>query len=1094
MTRNGWLVVSLAGLLGLSLLTALPLAGRPAPAIILDGLRDAEYVALAEDPAGDLGIPGSPDTAWTDLTTLYVAADETNLYIYVDLPDYAQDDSSGEIGLALETTGDLPNSGGAGDPWGNAITYAYTSIYHNIGRPPVSTTHTLLPDAVIRGNIPGITGHPFDQNNGWTELRLWDGSGWSGAGENWGGIPAGGQIGSHIAYANHNGVELAIPFADLGGSPGSTIHLEFYTTQKSTAKGVYDTLPSDNQSQGWDDPTVQRHLATYEGVLLTPTPTATPSPGPSPTPTASPTAGPTPTPPSPGPCSGAAPGDGDILTDQVYHNSRQRAYRDPFGPIPQDGYALLRLRVCANDVEQVEAWVWETGDPLPSPSHIYTATVVGYDPAGPYDIWEVQVPAPDILIDQWYQFRVVDGARSGYYHVLPDSGNGGPGAWSDSLLDLSWRLGTYLAGFETPAWVQDAVIYQIFPDRFRNGNPANDPAEGSTLYGPETCSGSPCVVELHDNWLDPPNQPPFGVDFSGGDLEGVLEKLPYLADLGINTIYFNPIFEASSNHGYDTNDYYAVREILGGDAAFDQLVAAAQGYGIRIVLDGVFNHAGSDSRYMDGYAYQYGWNKWPDVGACESASSPYRGMFVSGGTPIDCDGGWHWNGWWGFETIPEWAENDETKEFFFRGGSPHSPGGVAVAAYWVDRGAAGWRFDVAQDISHAWWKEMRPFVKGHLSSTLMLGEVTAGCMDWSDYLRGDELDAVMNYCFRDWAIGLGNGNPPSQFDAAFTAFREQYPKPAVYAMMNLLDSHDTARALNMLGEDKRRLKLVVLLQMTLPGAPSVYYGDEVGLSGSGDPDCRRPYPWADQGGNPDLDLLAHYRTVIGIRRQHSALRGGAMETLLVDTHLYAYIRYDEQEYVVVVLNNGSTDSTARVPVGAYLEEGTVLTDTLNGGTHTVEGGDLYLSVPAHWGAILVATPPLPQPDLSTSDKAAPPVAAAGQAITYTLTLRNTGTASATVALTDTPPLSVTVLTDSLPGDVAWDGVHLRWSGVVPAGAEVARSFAVRIEAVVPPGTVLTNTLEIDDGAGGQLTRYASTRVQAGGWQVYLPLVARGGGW
>ncbi|MBN1483715.1 MAG: DUF11 domain-containing protein [Chloroflexia bacterium] len=1078
------LILALAVILPLS---AGPLAPKsPQADIVLDGLLDGEYVLLAQDPAGDQDIPGSPDTAWTDLTELYTAEDGSNLYVYVILPGYALSTSSGEIGLALDTSGDVPDSGGEGDPWGRAISYNYRSIYYNAGSTPISTTYTVLPDAVIRGNIPGIGGHPFDDNNGWTELLTWNGTAWTGFGSNWGGLGPGQQIGIHIAYADGQGVELAIPYADLGISPGSTVHLEFYSTQKSMAKGAYDTVPSDDQSAGWDDPTTQFHLASHGSAgppptatagpsptpTNTPTPTPTPSPGPSPTPTPTPT-------PGQGPCSGAGPGDGAIVTAEIYHNSRKLAWRDPFGPIPQDGAATLWLQVCQGDVEAVEALVWETGDPLNDPSHTYGAAVSGYDPSGPYDIWEVQVPGPAALVDQWYQFRISDGGYSGYYHVLPDSGNSGPGDWSDSLIDRSWRLGTYLAGFENAGWIEDAVIYQIFPDRFRNGNPANDPVEGTTVYGPHTCDGGPCVVDLHDTWTELPTNPPFGVDFFGGDLEGVVEKLPYLDELGINLIYFNPVFAASSNHGYDANDYYAIRDDFGGDAAFEQLVAAAEPYGIRVILDGCFNHTGSDSRYMDAY----GADRWPPPdGACESAGSPFREWYTEGSSGQDvCDGGWGWYGWWGFETIPELQEIDPVKDFIYRGGSPYSPDGVAVSQYWVEQGSAGWRFDVAQDISHDWWAEMRPYVKGHSSQTLMLGEVTAGCMDWSSYLRGDQLDAVMNYCFRDWAISWANGNPPSAFDSAFTAFRAQYPRPAVYSMMNLLDSHDTARALNLLGEDKARLKLAALLQMTLPGAPSVYYGDDVGVSGGRDPDCRRTYPWADQDGSPDLDLLAHYQTVIGIRNAHSALRGGEMETLLVDdgSHLYSFIRWDEGERVVVVLNNGSGSQAAAIPVGDYLEDGSVLTDTLNGGSHSVQAGTLSLDVAGQWGAILVTGAAAPRPDLSNSAKGAPATALAGDTITYTLTLRNSGGAPAAASLTDTLPLSVTVLTASLPAGMSYDGGALRWSGDVAPGAEVSLPFQAVIDPNVPGETQLLNRVEIDDGAGGAWTRQAGTRVLAG---------------
>jgi hypothetical protein len=225
------------------------------PDIYLDGLRDVGYVQLANDPISDLANPGPggwEGTQWTDQTALYVADDGTNFFVYVDLPGYDLSLSSGEIALVIDTTGDIPNSGGDSDPWLNPIVYAYDSLNHNVGSTPLPATNIVLPDVIVRGNIPGIPASPpsKDQNNGWTELRVWNGSQWTGGSLNWGGIPQGGQVGSHIAYADGQGVEIAIPWAELGVPPGSTLTLEFYATQKQDiaplppgwTKGAYDTV------------------------------------------------------------------------------------------------------------------------------------------------------------------------------------------------------------------------------------------------------------------------------------------------------------------------------------------------------------------------------------------------------------------------------------------------------------------------------------------------------------------------------------------------------------------------------------------------------------------------------------------------------------------------------------------------------------------------------------------------------------------------------------------------------------------------------------------------------------------------------------
>ena len=1105
------------------------------PTLALDGLRDASYTLLAQDPSGDLANPGPggwAGTTWTDLTDLYVYDDGSNLWVYVALPNYAKTISSGEIGLVMDVTGDQPNSGGTVDPWGRSITFAYNSTHNNVGETPQSPTNTILPDKIIRGNIPGISGNPPDDNNGWTELRTWNGNNWNtGASVNWGGITGGGQIGSRVAYANNQGVEFMIPWSDLGVTAGSTVHLQFFATQKSPSKGAFDTVPSDDQSTGWDDPTTQTHLATFGGAPLTPpqppafihatdgsyadkvriswsvstgassyqiyradTPTGTKTLlGSSPTsPFDDTTALPgttysywvkavnqigssdfsisdtgyrnigTPLSPptnvqatdgtianyvqiswnsvpgasnynvyrstnpqgppillnfstaspfndwnaapgtiyyywvtsvnangeslfslsdsgylgsSPTNCSNSVPGDGQISTAEIFHDSTLSAYRDPLGNIEPTGSARLRLRACHNDLSGVQVMVWKTGDPLASPSYTYPAAVRSV--ADGYDYWEFDVPGNSI--DQWYQFRITDGSSTGYYRVA-GTNNSGPGVWSSSLIDRSWKLGTASGGgggvsdYYVPDWMKDAIIYQIFPDRFRNGNTSNDTYNTNhTVYGPTTCNGGPCQP-YQTAWLNPVIQDPnFGIEFKGGDLEGITQKINsgYFDDLGINVLYLNPIFESSSNHGYDTNDYYNVRNGFGGNAAFAALMTAANAHGIRVILDGVYNHVGSDSKYMDGYGY----NRWPNdppygPGACEAAN-PYRSWFTTGGQGSGCSDGWGWKGWYNYETIPELVENDAVKNFFYRGGSPQSPGGVSVNQYWINQGTAGWRYDVAQDITLSWWADMRPYVKdpalGGDPDVLMLAEVTGGCASglYQQYLTPNGVDSVMNYCFRDWVRGFANGDSPASFDNSLNGYRQSIPPSPFYAQMNLISSHDSPRLLSQLNDNKARLKLAVILQMTIPGAPSVYYGDEVGMSGTGDPSNRNAYPWADLGGSPDTALYNHFKTMITMRRDHSALRRGDMATLTT-SGAYAFIRWDSNEIIVVALNN--TESAANnvtIPVSSYLSDGAVLTDLLNGGTVTVSGGNLVVSIPAQWGKVLRIANPNPPPATPT---------------------------------------------------------------------------------------------------------------------------------
>ncbi|HZU86573.1 MAG TPA: alpha-amylase family glycosyl hydrolase, partial [Anaerolineaceae bacterium] len=685
-------------------------------AIVLDGTRDSGYTLLAQDAVGDLANPGPGSwsgTAWTDLSNLYVADDGTNFWVFIDLPAYSQTGSSGEITLVIDKDGDNSSGGGGtNDPWGSAVSYNYNSLYNNVGQTSQLVGMTVHPDFVVRGNLPGISGNPPDENNGWTELRIWNGSSWNGASSNWGGITAGAQIGSKIAYANNQGLEFKIPWADLGLPAGSMVNLQFYALQKGSTRGAYDTVPSDDQSNGWNDPTSQTKLATFGGSSeppLAPTnvqatdgsfadkvritwqiSTGTASYdvyraltadgskvllgnataalmddttavagttyyywvkaknaggesdfstadsgyrnisqpldapvsvqasdgtftdkvavtwgmvneatsydvyrsdilggsktllGNTTTISYNDITGAANVPyyywvkaknassesdfsvadsgyrnsPNPTSCEGAESGDGTISTAEIFHDSTLLDYRNPLGNIAPDGTATLRLRVCHNDVQQVKVWVWKTGDPLATPSNKYLAAVGSI--ADGYDYWEISVPGPGSVTDQWYQFEITDGARSGFYRVA-GTNNTGPGVWNDIQVDRSWKLGTSSGGgtgdYYVPDWMKDAVIYQIFPDRFRNGNTANDILLTNHLvYGPTTCGGTTCQPYL-TSWNNFVVQDPnYGIEFKGGDLEGVTQKINagYFDDLGINVIYLNPVFDASSNHGYDT--------------------------------------------------------------------------------------------------------------------------------------------------------------------------------------------------------------------------------------------------------------------------------------------------------------------------------------------------------------------------------------------------------------------------------------------------------------------------------------------------------------------------------------------------------------
>jgi cyclomaltodextrinase len=420
---------------------------------------------------------------------------------------------------------------------------------------------------------------------------------------------------------------------------------------------------------------------------------------------------------------------------------------------------------------------------------------------------------------------------------------------------------------------------------------------------------------LHSTWNEPVEDARatgfFNRDFFGGDLQGVTEELDYLKSLGVDAIWLTPIFTARSNHRYDTDDYMQVDPYLGGDAAYDALKAAARAKGIRLILDGVFNHTSSDSRYFDKY------HRYPDVvGACESASSPYRDWYSITGDCAD------YAKFAGLDTLPQLNHSNPAVLDFV----------ASVARHWSPD---GWRLDAAQEIDHRWWRSFRRAVSGPL-----IGEVTAGPVDATPYLLGDELDGVMNYRFRQAALGFAQRLTPAQLDHSLKAILADYPRAASAVSFNLVDSHDTSRV-GFVTPDGQRL--VTLLQFTSFGAPMVYYGDEAGIiapdkNGFADPYNRAPYPW----GSEDQQLLEYYRKLGAIRHALPALRTGSLKTLSTKGNVYAFERVAPPDKpVIVVLNKGSSAATVSVP-------GTNLQDQLTGARFTG-------TVPPRGGMILVGT-------------------------------------------------------------------------------------------------------------------------------------------
>ena len=523
-----------------------------------------------------------------------------------------------------------------------------------------------------------------------------------------------------------------------------------------------------------------------------------------------------------------------------------------------------------------------------------------------------------------------------------------------------FRQTVYSPDFKVPAWAPDIVYYYVFPDRFRNGNPRNDPKPGVTRYHQHT-------VEAHTHWNERPFRPNtgdgsdahFNNDFFGGDLEGLIQKLDYIKGLGANTIYMTPVFKASSNHKYDTADYREIDPAFGTNADFERLTKEAAKRGLRVIPDTSLNHTGADSLYFNRYG-NHG-----DQGAFQNGSinlaSPFAGWYGFDTTQALPDK--QFKGWVGVSDLPELDKNNAgLRNFFYRDAD-------SVMKLWLDRGAAGWRMDVAPWVPDDFWREWRAAIKAHRPDALTVAETW---FDASKYFLGDMFDSTMNYVFRNAVLEYAAGGDGAALYVHLEHLREAYPPQALFALMNLLSSHDQARALHHFGwhDDKpgtktdpalvalakQRLKLAVLFQMSYPGSPTVYYGDEVGVTGGDDPYNRATYPWADLGGKPDTALLAGFRQLIAMRNEHPVLRRGSLEApLFADAHVLVWARRLGSTWALVALNNAATART----VSFELPEGlpvAALRDVLGAGALPAAAPgarQLRLEVPALFGRVLV---------------------------------------------------------------------------------------------------------------------------------------------
>ena len=459
----------------------------------------------------------------------------------------------------------------------------------------------------------------------------------------------------------------------------------------------------------------------------------------------------------------------------------------------------------------------------------------------------------------------------------------------------------------TPYWVQDAIFYHIFPDRFANGDTNNDPPNLQEWGAPPT------------NW-----------GFQGGDLRGILQHLDYLLDLGITAIYLNPIFTATSNHRYNTSDYYQIDPKLGTLADFRALIVAAHRNDMRIVLDGVFNHCGR------------GFFAFVDV-LENGDNSAYRDWFHIQHLPLDAYGEGdpeNYLGWWNHKSLPKLnTTNPAVRQYLFN-----------VARYWIEQGADGWRLDVPNEIDDdGFWEEFRRVVKSANRDAYLVGEIWDVNSRWAN---DTHFDGLMNYPVRDALIPLLQGRENiAQFVDRLDRFFNAYARENIYAMYIPLSSHDTERIKTLMGNDIAKTKLAFLFQMAFPGAPAVYYGDEIGMEGEKDPDSRRAFPW--EKNNWDQELYQWVKRLIALRKQTPSLRRGEYVRLIAEGSIYVFSRTLGEDCVIVALNASGQSQQIEVPCKELnWVEGRTVKSLIDGKKYTVTGGKINIHLPP-WGGMWI---------------------------------------------------------------------------------------------------------------------------------------------
>ncbi|RDY27178.1 glycoside hydrolase family 13 protein [Romboutsia weinsteinii] len=581
------------------------------------------------------------------------------------------------------------------------------------------------------------------------------------------------------------------------------------------------------------------------------------------------------------------------------YNSWDESFKAPFGALKTNESARIKVKVDRGyDIDKISLIIFKEEEfidkvELYNVSSIsdednnteYEGNISGFKEAGLYNYYfEVATIIDGNYVNIPYGKSIKNGETCEYNYE-----------------NLNKYQITVYEDFKVPEWYKEGILYHVFVDRFSNGNrnekPSN-PKENSFIYG---------------NWTDTPmyikdsNGDIIRWDFHGGNLKGVINKLGYLKKLGVSIIYLSPIFEASSNHKYDTGDYKKIDPMFGDEEIFKELIDKASKRGISIILDGVFSHTGADSKYFNKFG------RYDTVGAYQSSESPYSSWYSFAEFPQK------YKCWWDIDALPNTNELAPTfKDYIIHDED-------SVLKKWTSLGVKGWRLDVADELPTQFIREFKEELRNVDKDTILVGEV------WEDasnkvsygerrsYLLGQELDSVMGYPFRKNIVSFLTGEVSSEeLNNSYMQTKENYPQESFKSNLNLLGTHDVNRIKTELGEDRDLMKLAVTTQMMFEGVPYIYYGDEAGLSGKTDPDNRRTYPWK----NEDEDMIDFYRHLIGARNRNQAIVSGNTKFVYTNnSEVFGFVRYNDNkddDNVLVLLNRSNKNQNIKIHLDANM--------------------------------------------------------------------------------------------------------------------------------------------------------------------------------